>query len=72
MGDFRKMYMPRSNIEAFQMKHEAKLKKLFNENVFLNQERKKAEEKWETLSALFVDREMYERDMKTFAVKKDI
>jgi hypothetical protein len=72
MADFRKLYMPRSAIEAFQMKHESKIKKLNSETLFLNSERKKLEEKWETLPTLFIDKEIYETDMQTFALKKEI
>ena len=64
--------MPRSVIEAQQMKHETKIKKLVSETQYLNVEKKKNEDKFEELQYLYVDKEKYESDFKTFAFAKEI
>lgn len=72
LSEFRKMYMPRGLCEARFMKNEKKHKRVQEETRFLNEERKKVEEKMLELPRIFVDKEAYNVEKQLFAYKKDI
>lgn len=72
LSDFRKMYMPRAVVESRFMKSEKKYKRLREETRFLNEERKKTEERLLELPSILVDKESYNNEKQLFANKKDM